>query len=240
LVASQKKYETHKEIQDAIERDALREKNKKLIESLGLLYVDKLIIPSSMKEDLSSNISFPQDPEHTVYYKDMLDRHYIAPMKMKRLDLHNYIVSSYEDLLQGDFIGEYTGFLTPKPVNLALSSENSIICQKSNKDQAFIVDADRCCNELGFIRRVKNESITNCRRIHVLGNDGFAHVVYIAAHYIHAGSQLIVQGSDEEFAYRKQLNQQKQLELEPLKELSTQATNLPKSRTSARNLKNLI
>ena len=119
------------------------EANKKLFSDLRLEYRKAPGVAEFMND--TSQVSFFADPSRLSYLTNMLNNHYIAPIKIRSLkDRLGYGVATEENLLEDDFIGEYAGGLMQKPTSESLSDlywRESIMRKKSDEAKVYVVDA---------------------------------------------------------------------------------------------------
>ena len=149
--------------------------------------------------------SYTSSRDNRMFYlSDMISKKYIAPLAIRFPfprtilpgdALEDLIIYTYEDLFEGDFIGEFTG-------KVSLAAEPSKYAHTSimlvHPNNHLVVDASKHGNELRFIR--KSKSNHNCKRLDILSENGLAHIIYVVSRYIDEKEELILEDDSEEEA----------------------------------------
>ena len=168
--------------------------NEEIFKSSNMIYAVKPAYPECMNNP--EDIIFSTPPVKSGYLANMIRKSYIAPMKVFKQE-SGFVVKTAEDLFEGDFIGMYAGNVVKNLMHplLPLYSRPSVMRHKSKSEEAYMIDASWCGNEIRFIRKAHSGS--NCKLVDVLGEDDRVHAVCIATKYISQFKELVVQDIEE-------------------------------------------
>ena len=188
--------------------EQVMQENAEIFKSSNMIYAVTPIYPACMNNP--EDIEFVTAPIKPAYLADMINKSYIAPMKIFKQGSY-FVVKTVEDLFEGDFIGMYAGNVVKNSIHpsLPLHSQRSVMRHKSKPEEAYIIDASGRGNELNFIPKAHFGS--NCQWVDVLGKDGRAHVVCVASRYISQGGRLVVQETVERLLEENKLKYQAML-----------------------------
>jgi len=184
---------------------------KTLFKDLGLVYLDDVVIDSSVKGDIDGRYTSYYDEKkqnldmNTRKYNKLVEQHYRAPISVKWVsDKVGFGIFATKHIAQGELVQEYTGVLRVAHMKNGLIVDDTTYAWMyppvGEYQNNLLTDSKYEGNEIRFVNHGNHPNVT---KVNTLDKDGIFHVCYVAIQDIKAGEQILISYGIDYWATRE-------------------------------------